>query len=229
MQQDWPKAVLFDLDGTLIESLADIAVALNRLLDEAGLPPFTLKEIQPMTGDGAAVLLERAFAARDAAKPADGLERFKTLYGAAVCVETRLYPEVREVLERLQRQGCRLGVATNKPAALSRAILQALNVDHLIDRLAGGDSYPKRKPHPDHLLLLLKDLDVAPAASVMVGDSENDVASARAAGLPVVACSFGYSKVPIADLAADRVIDGFDELAAALGSLAADQVARSSS
>ncbi len=229
MQDNWPKAVIFDLDGTLIDSLVDIAAAMNRLLGEAGLAPLTLQEMEPMTGDGAAVLVERAFAYRHAAKPPEGLERFKTLYGDAVCVETKLFPGVLEVLQILRGQGRLLGVATNKPAALSHAILRALSVDHLFAGLAGGDSYPQRKPHPDHLLLLLQELGVPAAASIMVGDSENDVRSARAAGLPVVVCSFGYSKVPVAELGGDQMIDHFDALPAALQTLSPHQVARSSS
>ncbi|MEQ8651231.1 MAG: HAD-IA family hydrolase [Kiloniellales bacterium] len=229
MGNDWPRAVLFDLDGTLVESLADILAALNGLLDEAGLRPLSVQEMKPMTGDGAGALIERAFAFHGAPTPAHGLERFKTLYGEAVCVETHLYPGVLAVLQELQQRGCKLGVATNKPAEHARAVLRALSVDHLFAAVAGGDSYPARKPDPKHLLLLLEELGIPALAGVMVGDSENDVYAAQAAGLPVVVCSFGYSKLPVGQLGGDLIIDRFDALPAALEALAANQVARSSS
>ncbi len=220
MQNSWPRAVIFDLDGTLVDSIADLADALNRLLAEAGLAALTMSEIFQMVGDGAVALIERAFAYRQAPLPTDGLERFKQLYAERHCVETRLYPGVLEALQDLRSRGCLLAVATNKPEALSRAILRSLGVENLFTGLAGGDSYPVRKPDPNHLLLLLRDIGVTAGECVMVGDSENDVAAAKAAGMRAIVFSQGYSKVPIDALGADRIIDHFELLSGALEALA---------
>ncbi len=216
MTQAWPQAVLFDLDGTLIDSLPDIAAALARLFGEEGLPPLLLEEVRPLVGDGAGVLVARAFERAGAERPADAFARFVSLYGEAVCVETRLYPGVAETLRALDAAGCKLAVATNKPEALARAILGELGIGALFRSVAGGDSYSERKPHPDHLLNLLRDLEAAPAYAVMVGDSANDLQAARAAGLPVVLCRYGYSRDPVDGLGAERVIETFADLPAAL-------------
>lgn len=227
MTLPWPRAALFDLDGTLVDSLGDIAGALGRLLSEEGLAPLDLAEVRTMVGDGAGVLVKRAFAAAGREPPADGYARFTALYGEAACVETRLYPGVEPLLRGLAAEGCGLAVATNKPVALAHAVLEGLGVAPLFQVVAGGDSYPVRKPHPDHLLRPLAEMGVAPDLAVMVGDGENDVKAAQAAGLPVLVCSFGYSREPVESLGADAVIDGFEALPDALRALA--QRTRSSS
>ena len=136
-------------------------------------------------------------------------------------VETRPYPAAREILAALKTAGWRLAVCTNKPEAPSREILEALGLAPLFEALAGGDSFPVRKPHPDHLLRLLRAMGADPATAVMLGDSGADAAAAKAAGLPAVMVRFGYGRGRIEDYGADALIDRFEELPAALRRLAA--------
>ena len=214
------SAVVFDLDGTLVDTLPDLSAAVEALLRERALDAPPAAEVRAMIGDGARRLVERAFAWAGAPVDADGLDvahgRFLEIYNAAPCRASRLYPGVETTLETLAGKGLRLGLCTNKPQAPTEAILEALGIERFFRAVIGGDAVPRRKPDPAHLLAVLDRLGVVPAAALMVGDSRNDLASARAAGVACVLVDYGYTPVPAQKLGADRVIGGFAELLAAL-------------
>jgi len=220
---DAAKALLIDLDGTLVHSLPDLAAALNRLLAELEHDPLAEAEVRTMVGDGVAKLVERGLAARGREASQDELgdlvPRFVALYETALTELTRPYPGVPETLRGLTAEGWRLAVCTNKPEAASRRILDDLGLMDSIDAVAGGDTFAVRKPDPGHLLETLARLAVPAERAVMLGDGRNDVLAAHAAGLPAILVSFGYSKVSVHELGADAVIDDFATLPAALAQL----------
>ena len=155
--------LVFDLDGTLVDSAPDIAAAVNALFAELSLPEVEVPVIRRMIGDGAPVLLERALLHVGAAhKAADLMARFSVHYGENAVKLARLYPEVTETLTVLRKAGCRLGVCTNKPIGPTRAVLAAFGLDSLIEAVIGGDSLPQRKPQPEPLLTVIQALGGTP-------------------------------------------------------------------
>ena len=218
------EGLVFDLDGTLIDSAPDLHVAANLLLAEAGRAPLSLPAVIGMIGDGMPALIERAFAATGS--PPAGADmrhlarRFLEIYQDPSRDHlTRVYPGVPETLDRLRRGGLRLAVCTNKMEAAAVAVLRDLGLADRFDAVVGSDRVPARKPDPAHVLAALERIAVPPSRAAMVGDGPNDVAAARGAGLPVVILSYGYSRVPAERLGADRVIARFSDLPAALASL----------
>lgn len=222
------SVLVFDLDGTLIDSAPDLAAALNRVLDEEGLPPVGIAEIKTMVGDGAAKLVERGLAAAlgragggngaapEPARLAALTERFIGYYEAVVADLTRPYPGVPETLARLAGDGYRLGVCTNKPEGPAREVLAALGLLDHFQVVQGGDSNPVKKPDPGHLHAVLAAMSADTGDAVMIGDSPVDVATARAAGTPVIVYAHGYSRIPVPELAADAVLEAFAALPALL-------------
>jgi len=209
-------AVVFDLDGTLIDSEPDLRAALNKLFTEVGRRAVGRDEVVMMVGDGVPKLVERAFRATGGL-PEGGLEaptaRFLEIYEAAPADLSEPFPGAVDILEGLTAAGARLGVCTNKPAVPTREILDHFGLAGYFGAVIGGDSLPGiRKPDPRPLAALLEALDTTPEKAVMVGDSANDVKTAKALNVPAIAVSFGYSRGPVADLQADMVIDRFDEL-----------------
>jgi phosphoglycolate phosphatase len=184
------KAVVFDLDGTLIDSDGDIRAALNRTLVKRALAPLSIEQVKSMIGDGAKVLVERGFAARDVVAGPAELAEFLTDYEANSAVETVPYPGMEAALAALQAAGHALAVCTNKPVAPARQILAALGLSDFFPVLIGGDSTPFRKPDPRHLAAALAALGIEDA--VMVGDHENDMAAARGLGIPSIFVTWGY-------------------------------------
>lgn len=218
------KAIVFDLDGTLIDSAPDLRLASNHLLAENGRSPLTVEQVIKMIGDGVPRLVERAFQATgDGVSGTDlvaHVERFLNFYEGHAADLSRPFPGALAAVAHLHGQGCVLGVCTNKPHAPAVAILDALGLGGYIHTVLGGDSLDGiRKPDPRHLLATIERLGVTPGEAVMVGDNENDVAVAQAAGVPVIAVTFGYARGVPEDLGADLLIDHFDELADALGRL----------
>ena len=215
--------LLCDLDGTLINSLPDLTDALSDLLIEAGRRKVTQGEVKAMVGDGVAVLVERGFAATGGLPVAEILRaqvaRYITLYESRITERTRPYPGALDAIRALRAQGWRLALCTNKPERASRDIVSSLGLGDLIEEIAGGDTYPVKKPDPGHILRLLEAMDAVPSRAVMLGDSRNDIEAAHAAGLPVIAISHGYGSIPAHDLGADKVIAHFDELQGALAAL----------
>jgi len=218
------KAIVFDLDGTLIDSAPDLRVALNHLLAEYGRPALELAPVVKMIGDGVRKLVERGFAATGPAAPdaeLDGLtERYLHFYEGHAADLSRPFPGAEAAVAHFHGRGLALGVCTNKPQAATMEILKTFGLDGYFQTVVGGDFLDGiRKPDPRHLLAVIERLGVTPHEAVMVGDNEHDMAVARAAGVPVVAVTFGYAKCPAAELGADMLIGHFDELADALGRL----------
>ncbi len=213
-------AVVFDLDGTLVDTAPDLGAALNRLLEDHGRAPRDPSDIRRMIGDGAAKLVERGFIASgglpQALEPL--VTRFLEIYEPMTAATSLPFPGVVAALERLARKGIRLGVCTNKPDRATRHLLAALDLARHFDAVSGGD-VPARKPDARHLLGVLNQLGASPQRSLMVGDSTNDVAAARNAGVPVVVVSFGYTSTPAAQLGADAVIDDFASLPEMIGAV----------
>jgi len=225
-----PRAVVFDLDGTLVHSAPDLHAALNRLMADEGRRALDLQEVVLMIGDGVPKLVERGFKATGDLPGEDHLsgaiERFLADYEIHATVLTKLFPAVADTLTALKNRDCRLGVCTNKPEAATLEILTELGIRDRIDAVVGGDTLDGiRKPDARHLQAVLERLGVAPEDAVMVGDNPNDVASARNAGVRVIAVSFGYSRVAPENLGADRLIDGYGELLDALTDLVSQPAA----
>lgn len=211
-----PKAIVFDLDGTLVDSAPEIRIALNAALAAIGLEPFPLSEVQGFVGGGAAVALRRALSARgrdlDDQAFESVLSAFYEVYADASKEGNGLYPGVIETLTTLRERDIPLGVCTNKAAHITAIALEALRIRSFFTTVVGARDDLPRKPAPDMLLKALTDLGAAPATGLVVGDSKSDVGSARAAGCPVIAVSYGYPHGPVSALGADVVIDRMPDL-----------------
>ena len=217
-----PGTVVFDLDGTLVDTSPDLTAALNHSLVAMGRPAVDAATVRHLVGHGARALIERGLAlSGGGGEPAvaRALPLFLDYYAAHVADGSRPYPGAEAMLEALAGAGVRLAICTNKPVALSRALIAALGWSGRFAVNLGGDSLAVRKPDPAPLLAAIAAVGGDPGDAVFVGDSIVDMATARAAGVPVVAVSFGFADRPVAALGADRVIDDFDELTEALASL----------
>jgi phosphoglycolate phosphatase len=223
MSQLRPPIAVFDLDGTLADTVHDLIATLNVVMDREGLPHLPLTEGREMIGAGARALIERGLdAVGREVTPAhlDEMHRFFLAhYSEHLCVKTRLFPGVAQALDQLEIAGFRLAVCTNKYEDLSVALLEGLGVAHRFAAICGRDSFPYCKPDPRHLTLTIEKAGGDLGRAVMVGDSMTDIATAKAAGIPVVALSFGYSDTPVADLDPDRLIDHYDQLFEAVTTL----------
>ncbi|MBC8339747.1 MAG: phosphoglycolate phosphatase [Rhodospirillales bacterium] len=218
------KAVLFDLDGTLVDSAPDLHVAANRIMAEEGRGQIDLPAVTNMIGDGVPKLVERAFEATggmpDATTYDNAVKRFLNFYADHAADLTRPFPGGVEVLARLKEAGYDLAVCTNKPYDATMEILGALGLDIHLDVVIGGDTIPGvKKPDPRHLQAALDNLGAGQGEAVMVGDNANDVNAARGTGIPVIVARFGYTKGPAENLGADLIIDHFDDLPAAFEQL----------
>ena len=210
--------LVFDLDGTLVDSVMDLRAALNEVLRERGHRALSRAEVKHMIGDGVPALVARALAASgaDPAEAPMALPRFLEIYEANPTQLSRPYPGVPETLATLRRRGYRTAICTNKPQQATLAVMQGLDLLPLFDGIAGGDRFPVRKPHPGHLLRLIAELGARPEASAMIGDNENDAAAAHSAAVPLVLVRYGYARVEPESLAADALLDHFSELPSAL-------------
>lgn len=214
------SAILFDLDGTLIDTAGDIAAALDALLVERGRDALGESVARGLVGDGARALIEKGWRASGAPVPSaaelDALvERWFSIYEADIARRSRPYPRVPETLASLRARGLKLAVVTNKADRPTAKLLAALKLDAFFDAVVGGD-VPFRKPDARHVRAGLAALGVSAPEAVFVGDSPNDAASARAAGLRFLAVPYGYSHGPVDALGADRILASFDELAEAI-------------
>lgn len=212
------RTLLLDLDGTLVDTVPDLAAALNRLMDHRGLARFTGAETAAMVGDGVAVLVGRALAARGLGPDPAAVEHFARDYGAHAAVESQLFPGVRALLKELAGEGFRLAVCTNKPEAAARSLLEALDLMSLLCAVGGGDSFPVRKPDPGHLRATLAAAGGEERRALMIGDHANDVTAAAGAGVRSIFVTWGYGPVSMA-AGADAIAATPDELAAAIRGL----------
>ena len=219
-----PKAIIFDLDGTLVDTVEDITVALNKTLGDLQLPSHTPGTVRTLVGGGLGKLLDRATQVHgvtlERAERGVMLKRLLDHYAAAPAILSNLYPGARETLTAFNEAGIPCSVCTNKPHDISRDLLEALGLSNHFAHIQGAvDDLPK-KPDPAMLHRVTEALRVAPSAAIMVGDSLVDVKAARAASFAgVIVVSHGYSVTPVTELAADAVIHRFDELPAAIAGL----------
>lgn len=218
-----PKAIVFDLDGTLVDSAPDLCAALNHVLDHEGRSHVSPDELRHMVGHGGRVLITKGMAATGAPATDDDLDRlmpvFLDYYRAHVADATRPFDGVTKLLSKLQDRGINSAVCTNKPESLAIDLLERLNLSGYFGAVIGGDSLPVRKPDPAPFKEALNRMGVPDASAVMVGDSRTDVETARAAGVPVICVSFGYTDVPVATLSPDVIIHHYREFGQALGAL----------
>lgn len=215
-----PRDLIFDLDGTLIDSAPDLAHALNRLLAELGRPPLDLASVRRLVGDGAPELVRGALAATGATVEPSAMpelfERYRGFYLATATVSTKAYPGVVATLTALRAGGHRMVVCTNKFQGPTMKILDFLDLTRFFDGVAGGDATPARKPDPRHLLAALALAGRGPGHAIMIGDGINDVGAARAAGIPVLLFDSGYGEIPAAKLGGDGLIASFSDIPGAL-------------
>ena len=217
-------AVVFDFDGTLVDTAPDLQAHVNTVLEEVGRPELDLNGVRLLVGDGARTLLRRGLEATGGVPAGVDLDllyaRFLQRYTAHPADRSTVHRDVIDVLDGLQARGLRLGVCTNKAQAPTDRLLAALGLDRFFDAIVGGDAVAAKKPDPGHLRAVLERLGASPARSVMVGDSAYDLQAARTLGVPCVLVSFGYTPVPARALGTEWVIDRFADLPAALASLA---------
>ena len=191
------RSVTFDLDGTLLDTVADLAEACRRMLAELGEPPRTLEEIHRFVGKGMAVLVERCLT-HDHAPMAErlhaGIESFKRHYAEVNGAFTVVYPQVVEGLKAWKAAGLKLGVVTNKPGMFTEALLERMGMADYFDVIVSGDTTEFKKPHPGPVIHACEVLGTRPVENLHIGDSKNDIQAARAAGCPVFCVPYGYNE-----------------------------------
>jgi phosphoglycolate phosphatase len=211
--------IVFDLDGTLVDTAPDILRALNQTLDIEGLPQVKLHAVRTFIGQGARVTLERALELHGVHYSSDKVDQLTRalvdFYRADIANESKPFPGLEDALDQLAGLGAKFSVCTNKRTELSVQLLDALNLSQRFSAIVGADAVTHRKPHAEHYRAAVERAGGVLRRSLMVGDTVTDVASARAAGAPVAVVSFGYCDGGAETLGADLVIDRFSELTSA--------------
>src|SRR5215472_3894556 len=217
------RTIVFDLDGTLVDTAPDLIGSLNVLFARERLAPVTLDEGRGMIGGGVRRLIERALSLQGRTFTAAEIDAliadYVTHYAEHIADNSRPFPGVEAALDALAARGDRFAVCTNKLAWLSVRLLARLGLSARFVAICGRDTFAIGKPDPEGLRRTIQAAGGDLAGSIMVGDSATDISTARAAGVPVVAVDFGYTDVPVAELDPDRVISHFDALPAAIGAL----------
>jgi phosphoglycolate phosphatase len=212
--------VVFDLDGTLVDSAPDLIGTLNTVFAGEGLPPVPYHVARNLVGGGARSLIERSLSAegrRLATAEVDRLvKEFIAHYASHIADLSRAFPSLESALDELGAGGCRLAVCTNKLEWLSVRLLDALGLSKRFVAICGADTFGLKKPNPDFLRRTISRAGGEAAHTVMVGDSPIDIATARAAAVPVIAVDYGYTESPVSELGPDRVIGGLSELPSAV-------------
>lgn len=214
--------LVFDFDGTIVESAIGLTACMNELMAEIGRPTLEVNQVAMMVGQGIQVTVKRAMKATGEV-PADldyHVNRFKELYYNQPIEVTPLFPGALETLEKLASDGHVMGLCTNKVYDATVRLCEGLDIARFFTAIAGGDSYPVRKPDPGHLEGVMEAIGGNKDQTVMIGDSINDIGCANSAKVRSIAVTYGYTKTPPEDLGADRLIDRFDEIPAALDALA---------
>ena len=223
------EALIFDLDGTLIDSAPDVSASVNRVLAGLGRRELTLEETKDMVGWGGRVLLEKALAktgnAGTEAEVDSALEGFLATYARHPADHSIIYPGVIAALEAFKSAGVPMAICTNKPTATTPPVLEAMGLSGFFDVVSCGDAVPHKKPDGRHVKLVVEEMGATIETAVMIGDSENDISAAIDAGVRSVAVTFGYAHVPFHELGADALIDHFDDLHKALVDIAPAAVA----
>lgn len=226
MPSNTRPTLVLDLDGTLADTNRDLVPVLNRVIGAEGLQPVAFADIGHIVGLGAKKMIERAYEFRGVplgnAKLDQLFDAFLSDYEQNMAVNTVLYDGVEGALERFANAGWQLAICTNKQEAMARKLVAELGVADYFAAIAGGNTFPVRKPDPLHLTGTVEQAGGNVARAVMVGDSITDISAARAASIPVVAVDFGYSERPVRDYSPDHVISHYDQLWDAVGRIAAD-------
>lgn len=208
--------IVFDLDGTLVDTAPDLLDSLNHCLLNADMPEVEPAELRRYVGAGGRVMIERAFAAHGRPLPEQQLESLMALfvehYTAGMPGRSRPYPGAEDALARFDAAGFIAAVCTNKMEHMSRRLLEGLGLRDRFEAICGADTFNHRKPDPRHLLDTIARAGGDRDRAVMVGDSRTDIDTAKAAGIPVVAVDFGYSDAPVSSFEPDHVISDFSEL-----------------
>lgn len=215
--------IVFDLDGTLVDSNRDLIPALNRTIGHDGLPPISRDAVGHVVGKGALEMIRRAHSFHghdlDPARERELLEIYLAEYEAHIADETVYFDGVGEALDRLAEKGWRFAICTNKFEHLARKLIGLLGGLERFATITGGDTFENRKPHPDHIRQTLHQAGGSVETSIMVGDSINDIAAARDVPMRSIAVDFGYTDIPPSELGADIVISHYDELPKAVENL----------
>lgn len=216
MRQDEARMCVFDLDGTLADTAPDLVEALNHVLSNQGLPLVDFGTARAYVGHGARVLIERAHAANDIdlteEQTTDLTEQFVGFYAQNISDGTVLFPHILDAMDRMEEDGWRFAICTNKLEHLARQLLDALDLTERFDAICGGDTFAERKPNGQHILKTIAAAGGDAKRAIMVGDSGPDIFAAKDAGVPVIAVPFGYSHEPVDTLDPDVIIESFADL-----------------
>ena len=217
------RTIVYDLDGTLADTAADLIATLNWLLGREGLAPVEVDSARSLLGAGARALIARGFLASGRTLEAPKLEAlfadYLDYYNAHIADHTKLYPGVEKTLRAFARSGVRQAVCTNKTESLAKLLIAKLGIAERFAFVCGQDTFGVGKPDPKPLLETIVASGGSRETAVMVGNSSTDIRTARAAKVPAIAVAYGYADVPVSELGADRVIARFDQLAAACDAL----------
>ena len=213
-----PELVLFDLDGTLVDSVPDLAHSIDLALRELGLPIHGEEVIRTWVGRGAMRLVKSALTGELDGEPDEDLlkkayDLFLNIYLQNTCKRSKLYPGVREGMDHMKKIGCKLACVTNKPERFTEPLLKALGLFDDFSIVISGETLARKKPFPDQLLHAAKSLDISCEKSLMVGDSVSDLGAARAANMPILCVTYGYNHgKDIADSNPDMLVDSLAEM-----------------
>ena len=216
-----PALVLFDLDGTLLDSVPDLALAVDRMLLDLGLPVAGIEQVRNWVGNGAQMLVQRALTGVQSPRGDEpelvrfeqAFKQFLDHYGACSARQSKLYPGALELLQYLQQQQVAMALVTNKPIGFTEPLLRKFDLDGFFQLVLGGDSLERKKPDPLPLLHAMQELGVTPEQALMVGDSRSDIYAAQAADCPVAAVTYGYNHgEPVVSYQPDLLVDRLDQL-----------------
>jgi phosphoglycolate phosphatase len=217
------RTIVFDLDGTLIDTAPDLVDTLNVVFAREGLPPVPYETARNMIGGGARAMIARGIAAEGRTLAPAEIERlfadFIAHYSEHIADRSRPFPGLIEALDELAGKGFRFAVCTNKLERLARLLLGRLGLAHRFAVICGQDTFGVQKPDPEVLRRTIAAAGGSMQSAIMIGDSLNDISTARAAGVPVIAVDFGYTERPVSELGPDRIISGFAQLPAAVAAL----------
>ena len=209
------QIIVFDLDGTLVNSAPDLCYALNKTLEEINIPLITLQEVMGYLGDGALELIKRGISKHHNIDNYD-LEklriRFLDIYDDCLLDKTDFYENVLETLEKLKKMNFTLAICSNKPELLVKRIIKGLNAIDFFGAITGGDTYEFRKPDSRHLERTILEAGRKVDQAIMVGDSENDIKCANSINVPSIVVDFGYSKTPVKNLNANIIMNNYQNL-----------------
>ncbi|MBL4802308.1 MAG: phosphoglycolate phosphatase [Emcibacter sp.] len=221
-----PSAIIFDLDGTLVDSARDLSAALNHVLKQAHRPEIHLSKVRHMVGDGARAMILKGFAETGPLPGEKELNNitqdFLDYYSENITDKTTIFPGVMTVIQELAQMNIPMGLCTNKAIKLTNKLIAQIGLADFFTAVVGGDSFEYRKPDPRHLTATLDMMKCPLNRAVMVGDSDKDILAAKAAGMPVICVSFGYSKTPVSEFNPDIILDHYDDFFKALTEVSKD-------